>query len=506
MAPSSTAAKSSRPPGASFNAAAWIFSIATCIKLLLIPSYRSTDFEVHRHWLALTSSLPLRQWYLDASSIWTLDYPPLFAHFSYLLSLPASLFDPAITSLSSSTGSHTPGTVLYLRLTAALCDLSLFFASYRLISTSRRRSLFTLVLILWSPSLFIVDHVHFQYNGFLLGIFLLSLGFLEEGKDLAGGFVFAVLLCSKHLFLVAAPLYFVYLLRHYCKGGFFRGFSRLVIMGIAVAAVFVASFGPFVYYGQIKQVFSRLFPFGRGLCHAYWAPNIWVFYILLDKALAFAFTKLGFIVETPMASFTGGLVGESSPFSLLPQVTPIVTFILVLLSMSPCLVKAFKNPQPRHVVRWVAYTCTCGFMFGWHVHEKASLHFTIPLALVATNSLDDAKHFFLLSIVSCYSLFPLLYEPQEYLTRLLLLLTYSFVMWVGLSSHFAPARKNGLVGWVSSIYLVGLASVELYGQFVHPYLFEKKLPFLPLMLVSFYCAIGMLYSWIWQLIYIMLHT
>lgn len=76
----------------------------------------------------------------------------------------------------------------------------------------------------------------------------------------------------------------------------------------------------YVCFFQIKQVFSRLFPFGRGLCHAYWAPNIWVFYILLDKALAFAFIKLGFNVGTPTASFTGGLVGDSSTFSVLPQV------------------------------------------------------------------------------------------------------------------------------------------------------------------------------------------
>lgn len=94
--------------------------------------------------------------------------------------------------------------------------------------------------------------MHFQYNGFLLGIFLLSVGFLEEGRDLVGGFVFAVLLSSKHLFLVAAPFYFVYLLGHYCKGGFFRGFGRLVIMGMAVGVVFALSFGPFLYYGQVK--------------------------------------------------------------------------------------------------------------------------------------------------------------------------------------------------------------------------------------------------------------
>ncbi|CAD6211410.1 unnamed protein product [Miscanthus lutarioriparius] len=198
-----------------------------------------------------------------------------------------------------------------------------------------------------------------------------------------------------------------------------------------------------------------------------------IFMVALSHGAQRPRQRLGFNIAIPEASFTGGLVGDSSPFAVLPKVTPIATFLLVILAMAPCLIKAFSNPQPKHIIRLVSYACTCGFMFGWHVHEKASLHFTIPLALIAMDSLNDARHYFLLSIVSCYSLFPLLFENQEYMIKVMLLLTYATLMWVGCTSHFAAnsdlegkkvnrsgstVKKNGIIGWIGLSYLLGIAA------------------------------------------------
>eukprot|EP00216_Chloropicon_sp_CCMP2111_P002299 CAMPEP_0198244916 /NCGR_PEP_ID=MMETSP1446-20131203/38235_1 /TAXON_ID=1461542 ORGANISM="Unidentified sp, Strain CCMP2111" /NCGR_SAMPLE_ID=MMETSP1446 /ASSEMBLY_ACC=CAM_ASM_001112 /LENGTH=172 /DNA_ID=CAMNT_0043929031 /DNA_START=49 /DNA_END=564 /DNA_ORIENTATION=- len=171
----------------------------------------------------------------------------------------------------------------------------------------------------------------------------------------------------KHLFAYMAPYYFVYMLRRYCVGP--KAMQRFCMLGGVVISVFALSMGPFVYLGQIGQVMGRLFPFGRGLCHAYWAPNFWALYSLADKVLVKASRILGLGIgaNVDAGHLAGGIVGVAN-FAILPQVSPTATVICVLLSMMPCLVRAWSNPKPKNILRDIAYVNLCGYMFGYHVH------------------------------------------------------------------------------------------------------------------------------------------
>jgi alpha-1,3-glucosyltransferase len=58
---------------------------------------------------------------------------------------------------------------------------------------------------------------------------------------------------------------------------------------------------------QMRQLRSRLFPFGRGLVHVYWAPNIWAVYLTVDRVLLFVMKRLHAIAST---AYTGSITGN----------------------------------------------------------------------------------------------------------------------------------------------------------------------------------------------------
>lgn len=302
----------------------------------------STDFEVHRNWLAITHSLPLNRWYLDATSEWTLDYPPFFAYFEWLLSQVAKYVDPQMLIVQN-LNYASEKTVYFQRISIIVMDLIYVLGAHRCMTAlgvvqSTQKHIAGCMLLFLNVGLIFVDHIHFQYNGFLFGILFLSIAALLKQRYLWSAFGFAVLLNFKHIFLYMAPAFAVYLLKFYClgEGKFVQNTAKLLVAGLTP---FVLSFGPF--WQQLPQLMSRLFPFKRGLTHAYWAPNIWALYNTADK-LAASVLKRSRDADAP--STTSGLVQEVQHV-VLPTITPSITFALTALFMLPILLKLYLTPS-----------------------------------------------------------------------------------------------------------------------------------------------------------------
>ncbi|GAX80718.1 hypothetical protein CEUSTIGMA_g8153.t1 [Chlamydomonas eustigma] len=481
--------------------------LVTALKIALIPSYRSTDFEVHRNWLAITHSLSLSEWYTEDTSVWTLDYPPFFAWFEWLLSHVAHWVDPEMLVVTNLEYASVE-TVVFQRMTVIASDLMLITAAYFIAKAHPDRIAggpLMFLLIVGNAGLLLVDHIHFQYNGMLLGILLWSIHLIQQQQDFLACLVFAILLNMKHLFAYCGPVYLVYTLRHYCTGRY--SVLKLLAVGVMVMAVFAASFGPFIYLGQIEEVMSRLFPFGRGLTHAYWAANFWALYSFSDKLLVVVLPRaFNIAVDVAEGHLAGGQVGVSR-FAVLPQIAPRHTVLLVLLSLVPCLWSLARKPDPSRFASALAYSALCGFMFGYHVHEKAILMALVPLTVwVASPSATIAHkcHFMLLSTAGLHALLPLLNQPQEYLAKILLVVLYLYVVYSTVLCH-ENRKTSALVGRTRPkpmslhpayvAYMIGSAVLQIFCTLFCGSRLQESFPFLPLMLTSVYCALGV--SWVW---------
>lgn len=445
-------------------------------KLLLLRSYVSTDFDVHRNWMAITYNRPIKDWYFDTTSEWTLDYPPLFAAFELFLAYIAHTLNLNDALQLSGSPIRTESIVFYQKITVIASDCLYYYAVYKLCdslqrcfsattntvvpnkqkssSPSRQSSRQTLsdliyrpdassciaLLLLVQPGLLLVDHIHFQYNGFLSGVLLISMAHIMDGRMVQGSFWFAILLNLKHIYLYCAPAFGMYLLVSYClekipsSNRFWTFLTRSGRLGSAVIMVFIITYVPFCDQITMRQILSRLFPFKRGLTHAYWAPNFWSLYNLADKILATVFKdslKVNFDLESltksrTMIKSTSGRVGEFE-HQFLPTIKPSTTFLLVAVFVIPVVVKFLLQPNkraPRLFMKGLTLTTFISFMFGWHVHEKAIILVLLPMIPLSFTDPQLREAFLRLTLAGTYSLFPLIYQPAEYVTKLTLLVTY----------------------------------------------------------------------------------
>lgn len=112
----------------------------------------------------------------------------------------------------------------------------------------------------------------------------------------------------------------------------------------------------------------------------------------------------------------------------------------------------------------------------------------------------EAEIFLMMSTVGHYSLFPLLFTPFEQIIKVFILLIYSVYAFQNLSHLFDV--KTGrfclpLLPRIESLYVLALGFIFLLDSVVFPFSgFSKSYPFLPLMLTSVYCAVGIMCCWL----------
>jgi alpha-1,3-glucosyltransferase len=555
------------------------FLLLSSLKYLLIPTYRSTDFDVHRNWLAITHHLPLSEWYfndVNGGTVHTLDYPPLFAFFESFVSnnyitkglLRSSgwLDERCLSLLPDVDNEPSDNCIKFHRCTVILSDAVLFIGAY-LASTSMGsilrdnnnrpyNTLLTFLLIVTNPGLIMLDHVHFQYNGMLLGILLCSIACMirgtnhtmddttterpseEKGEtktcqshqlwELGGAATFAALLAMKHLYLTLAPLYLFYLLRHHCfivkkeisynnykdrsekhqgEMKFHFSWKRFVLLAGVTLICFLGPFIPFLMQSnpieQLEQILKRLFPFGRGLVHDYWAANVWALYLFVSRVATFAFRR------TPIPDDIRSLVEPFIPF---PEPTPGLVAIILLTGLVPTMVYAWKVGTSS-LKRWwqlnsfipamffvhgVVFSSFSGFMLGFHVHEKAIMTAIIPLTLLATTSCYSARLFIRTSYLGIFALLPLLFRTEELLLKVALCITWlsGTIFTLELAVPKTKCNENLLTLFDYVAFFV-MACLLLFMEVIHPIVFlpSGRLEFLPLMATSVACGVGLLYCW-----------
>lgn len=133
------------------------------------------------------------------------------------------------------------------------------------------------------------------------------------------------------------------------------------------------------------------------------------------------------------------------------------------------------------------------------------------------------REYWALSTTVVYSLLPLLYRPHEYMLKVLMAVMHCAGTHALLSCPALPgsipsgeasadcdaaarAGEDGLerspraeakraIPTAMAAYVWGLVPLECYCGLMHPLLFRGRMEFLPLMLVSLYCAVGITAVW-----------
>ncbi|KAK4105824.1 glycosyltransferase family 57 protein [Parathielavia hyrcaniae] len=454
------------------------------------------DYEAQRHWMEITTQLPISQWYFHDLQWWGLDYPPLTAYHSWLCGRLGSLINPSWFALFSSRGSHDPTLKIFMRATVIVSEylvyvpaVVVFVRRYsRLSGVATWSASVALVAILMQPATILIDHVHFQYNTVMLGLVVASMSSMLAGRHLWASIFFVAALGFKQMALYYAFSVFAYLLGS-CV------FPRINVSHLfTIAAVTAVSFlililplvvgtvsdtrrgidsrpdidGPrpplplfqglaryldteSFYYPvveQLVQMVHRIFPFARGL----FEDKVANFWCALNLAI-----KL-----------------KKYPPELLQRGALLAT----LASIIPPNLVLFLRPRKDLLPLAFASTAWGFFLFSYQVHEKSVLLPLMPMTLLLAGSHGLSKNIRawvgLANILGCWTMFPLLQRVDLAMPYAVLTLLWACLLGLPPASFRVYFHEGGNTWsqWLTLIlhgpFYLAMALWHVLARFVRP--------------------------------------
>ncbi|RGP80987.1 alpha-1,3-glucosyltransferase [Fusarium longipes] len=426
------------------------------------------DYEAQRHWMEVTTQLPISQWYFHDLQWWGLDYPPLTAYHSWVLGKLGSYIDPSWFALFTSRGNQDPDLKIFMRATVIVSEYLIYMPAAivfvrrysRLQGVTNWTSWLALVAILMQPATILIDHVHFQYNTVMLGFVMASMSSMLAERYKWAAVFFVGALGFKQMALYYAFSVFSYLLGR-CV--FPRvDLSRLFGIAIVTAVSFAILILPLIlgtfydktqgidahgeskdspslpllpqlvdildtnafywpYVEQMVQLVHRVFPFARGLFE--------------DKVANF-WCAANVVVKL-----------RQWPTPLLQKVALGAT----LASIVPPNVILFLRPRKTTLPLAFAATAWGFFLFSYQVHEKSVLLPLMPMTLLLAGkhglNKDTRAWVGFANLLGVWTMFPLLKRVDLKIPYAVLSLLWSYLLGLPPTSLGAYFQEGQAV-WV----------------------------------------------------------
>jgi alpha-1,3-glucosyltransferase len=408
------------------------------------------DYEAQRHWMEITTHLPISQWYFHDLQWWGLDYPPLTAYHSWLMGVVGSFINPAWFELFTSRGSDDPTLKIFMRATVIISEYFTYIPAAivfvrrfsRLNGVSNWSSSLALVAILMQPSTILIDHVHFQYNTVMLGLVLASMSSMVAERYKWAAVCFVAALGFKQMALYYAFSVFSYLLGR-C---FFPRLNPTRLVGIAFVTIisFAVLLLPLIlgtlydtYRGEVPRpdldgplpplpLFPQLGDYLNA--NAFYYPLVEQVLQLVHRVFPFARG----LFEDKVANFWCAanvvLKLRNYPSELLQKAALIATLVVI----TPPNFILFLRPRKSAMPWAFAATAWGFFLFSYQVHEKSVLLPLMPMTVMLADKQgmtgDIRAWIGFANLLGAWTMFPLLHRVDLQIPYAVLTLLWAYLL------------------------------------------------------------------------------